>query len=331
MIKISHKISAAFIIAVCFVCLAPSPVNARKTQAQTSTSNATDDMSINADARVAVTIQIEPETYKAVIVRGTDAAEVRVLNVSARESVAVRRGDASRGKEAATRVSVIAQRVDFDADLTGDERLEINVPRAAQVTVNITSGDVSCTQIGAARIIGASGDVRLENIAGDVEAQLISGDVAASNVRGSVRVQLVSGDVRLENVTGVNANDELSAQSVSGDIVMIDVRLAKINAESVSGSIAMSGVLMNAGRYSFTSHSGDVELSLPADVVVRLTARTGAGSFDSAFPVKLSNNATTPSSLRIAGIIGAANNTDDKDVPVLNMTSFSGSLHLRRQ
>lgn len=334
MIKIKFKIHNPIIFIPCFVCLmclASSHVNARASQLQTTTPNATGGLSINADARVAVSIQIEPETYKSVVVRGTDAMEVRVLNASARESIEVRRGDNSRGAEAATRVNVTAQQGESETNLRSDEKLEINVPRLAQVTVSITSGDVVCTGIGAAKIGSASGDARLENIAGDVEAQLISGDVAASNVRGSVRVQLVSGSARLENVTGINANDELSAQSVSGDIVMSDVRLTKIKAEAVSGSITMSGVLMNAGRYSFTSHSGDVEVSLPAAVVLRLTARTGSGSFDSAFPVKLSNNATTLSAVRIIGIIGTPKDNDDKDVPVLNMTSFSGSLRLRRQ
>jgi DUF4097 and DUF4098 domain-containing protein YvlB len=54
----------------------------------------------------------------------------------------------------------------------------------------------------------------------------------------------------------------VSAQSVSGDVVLQDVTSSFVRSETVSGEVHFTGPVDPKGRYEFHSHSGDVDLDL---------------------------------------------------------------------
>jgi hypothetical protein len=79
----------------------------------------------------------------------------------------------------------------------------------------------------------------------------------------------------------------IDARTVSGDIVLEDVRALEVHAEAQAGDVTFDGTLEDGGSYGFFVHSGDVELTLPADASTDVSVSTFDGEFESEFPVLL--------------------------------------------
>jgi DUF4097 and DUF4098 domain-containing protein YvlB len=92
----------------------------------------------------------------------------------------------------------------------------------------------------------------------------------------------VSGELELDRVTG-----DVEAQTVSGEIIMRTVRAKLVRARTTSGEVEFDGTIDPSGRYDFDSHSGNIRLSLPANVSALLDVETYSGDIDSDFPVRL--------------------------------------------
>ena len=105
-------------------------------------------------------------------------------------------------------------------------------------------------------------------------------------MRGAANIHSLSGDVTLDRARG-----DVEVETVSGDIVLQDVVTKQIRAHSTSGDLAFAGTIVSAGRYEFTTHSGEIRLALPASVGAQLSLSTFSGEIDSAFPITLTPGA----------------------------------------
>ena len=103
-----------------------------------------------------------------------------------------------------------------------------------------------------------------------------------SGVKGESTINTVSGSVTLTAARG-----NTSIESVSGDLDLRDVVAKEIRAHTVSGDVSFAGAILDAGRYEFTTHSGEVVLSLPNDVGAELNISTFSGGIESDFPITL--------------------------------------------
>ena len=131
-----------------------------------------------------------------------------------------------------------------------------------------------------------------------------------------VRPSTVSGDI---DVTG--AHGDISANSVSGEIILDKLLASSVRANSVSGSITVRiDRLTGAGDFSFHSVSGDVLLELPRDFGADLSMSTVSGDVDSDFPITLGNGRMSRRSLNAR--IGAGGRR-------LDVSTVSGDLKLR--
>ena len=65
----------------------------------------------------------------------------------------------------------------------------------------------------------------------------------------------------------------------------------QIRTHSTSGDLEFAGTIVSAGRYEFTTHSGEIRLTLPANVGAQLSLSTFSGEIDSAFPITLTPGA----------------------------------------
>lgn len=295
-----------------------------------------------------------------VIVRGWERNEVRAR---AEEAGTLRL--LTPNVNPAPRVEVLVSQ-DEERELgAGDcgtaERVELMVPRGATVSVQSNSGSVEVSDVSEARVRVLSGDVDVRRAARSVEVSCLSGDVSVTDSSGPVRANTVSGDVEARNLRTVSAGDRFEAKSTSGDLTVEGVTHAQVTGSTVSGRVLYAGALARGGSYDFRSISGDVIMELPPDASFSLHARVVvSGEITTDFPVKTDGTQATapdapPSPPRPPGPVvvvtpeppghgkpgrvkvhrdgGAArlDGTVGGGGAVVNLSSFSGSLHLRRR
>jgi len=103
-----------------------------------------------------------------------------------------------------------------------------------------------------------------------------------ANVDGRLNVNVLSEDVEVRGVGG-----DIEVKTVSGEVQVRDARSRLVRVNSTSGNIAFEGTIDAAGRYELETHSGDVDLSLPANVKATLTLSTYSGGIESEFELTL--------------------------------------------
>ena len=263
-------------------------------------------------------------------VRGWDRSEVKVTATSARR-LELQGG----GMNPPQRIEVVlsnaprtSQGEPLVCDCRGVSDLEINVPRGATLDLQVRSGDIEVAQVAEARIKTTSGDINVSDVTRGVDASTLSGDVSLTNSAGRVKLQSVSGDVDATNVRMVEAGDDFSASSTSGDINLEGVAQARLSANSTSGTVTLTGNLAPHGSYNLNSFSGDVVLNLPQDSAFRLNARAPQSSIATDFAVKSRSEGDAQSLLEggtLTGYYGA------HDWASLTIQSFSGTVRLQKR
>ncbi len=195
-------------------------------------------------------------------------------------NVVVVHANADRGR---IRFDASTNRISVDASDVGDSRIEVTVPAGVRITAQSRNGDIQVRGTGAdVSVHTQNGDVSVENASGHVDFNTLSGDITAAQLKGTVSASSISGDIRLSDVSG-----NVSGSSVSGDVILERVTSQSVDASTTSGDLGFDGVIDPAGRYTFTAHSGDISLDIPARASAQLTVSTWSGSIDSDFPITL--------------------------------------------
>ncbi len=123
-----------------------------------------------------------------------------------------------------------------------------------------------------------SGDVSIQGIDGELSVNTMSGDVVITDAARLTSAKTLSGDLTLTNVA---TEGLLEASTMSGEIVAVGIKARRVDLNAVSGGVSARGVeagevklgsmsddvvfegpLAPRGRYEFTSHSGDVSITL---------------------------------------------------------------------
>ena len=164
-----------------------------------------------------------------------------------------------------------------------DGSFEVTVPVGTKVTATSWNGSV--------RVKGVHGDIEAQSHSGDVDVrdagerldiESLSGDVVVTGVMGESAITTVSGDVTLTDARG-----NVSVESVSGDLDLRDIVARQVRAHTTSGDVTFAGAILDAGRYEFNTHSGEVSLALPSDIGAELSVSTFSGGIESDFPITL--------------------------------------------
>lgn len=308
---------------------------------------ATIERTSSAEAQAVVSLCL---TQGDVIVRGWEKAEVR-----ARAEGAGNMRLLTPNVRPAPRVEVlVGDEEDVEPD-SGDcgsaDQLELMVPRGSTVNVRTQNGHVDLSDVSDARVETLSGDVEVRRVTKAVLVSCLNGDVSLSDVSGPVRAITVSGSVEARNARSLSAGDGFEAKSTSGDVTIENVKHSEVIAAAISGSLLYTGALARGGAYDFKTISGDVTLELPADSSFTLHAKVVvSGDIDTDFPVRTTAFGPSipnppqpvqppqpphgrpgkikppkePEQVRLDGTVGSGDAT-------VNMSSFSGSLHLRKQ
>ncbi|HEY0181033.1 MAG TPA: DUF4097 family beta strand repeat-containing protein [Dokdonella sp.] len=201
----------------------------------------------------------------------------------------------------------------------GDTLLDIKVPLAAELKIEVVSADVSLSGVAgrSLNVDSVSGKLHLDSGAKDVEIDSVSGNVDVAGKAERAHVETVSGDIRARGLGG-----QIKFETISGDIDAENDRYRQIDAGTVSGDINLRGAPERGARVEVETMSGDVHLYLPADVSTRLRASSFSGTIRSDFGAVKSEDHGPGSRLE------ASNGDGEGQVKV---ETFSGDIEIRRQ
>ena len=240
----------------------------------------------------------------------------------------------------------------------------VEIADVAEARVKVFSGDVEVRRVSrSVQVSCTSGDVSVSDSTGPVRIDSISGSVEARNLRTAsagddFEAKSVSGDVTIEGVGHGNVTGEATSgqilytgalarggsydfRTISGDVTMELPANASFNLHAkvvVSGEIVtdfpVKTIALTPSASASASASASVNVKVKPDVVVTVTPPAPpappaptAQSTPPAPPAKKGPKIKVykeHESARLDGTVGTGD-------AIINLTSFSGSLHLRKR
>lgn len=201
----------------------------------------------------------------------------------------------------------------------GSAYIEVQVPVGTRVTASTVSGLVAirATQ-GEIVARSVSGRVEVRNGRERVDVETVSGTLEVSDIQGRMSIEAVSASIDVEGARG-----DLTAETVSGSVRVYRSQLSGLRAETVSGSITYDGSLAADGTYRANTHSGNVTLTLPANVGAALELETFSGRIVSDFPLTLQPGQSAGRGKRMEFTLGGGGAR-------VTAGAFSGNINIRR-
>jgi DUF4097 and DUF4098 domain-containing protein YvlB len=185
---------------------------------------------------------------------------------------------------------------------------EVLVPADCSITLHSTTGPLRAEKL--------HGDVTLEGSGATVDVRDISD--------AHVHVKTLNGPVNLDNVQ----NGHVEIDSLSGEVTLIRVTGPLVQVVSTSGRINYIGDFGNSGEYRLTSHSGDIEATIPEWTSADVSARSVRGEVHDDIPLQPKSHTSfaMDKGRAFAGTVGrvAVSST-------VVLRTFSGKIHLRKR
>jgi DUF4097 and DUF4098 domain-containing protein YvlB len=187
----------------------------------------------------------------------------------------------------------------------GQVDYELLIPPDATVNLHSSTGPLSVERLqGDLTLEGADAVVNIRSVSnGHVHVRTMGGPITLTDVRnGHVEIASISGDVHLKSVTG-----------------------QLVQANSGSGKIFYDGDFGSGGDYKFTTHSGDIEALVPADVSADFSAHSVMGRVQHDFPLQPKHSRFSVEAGRsFFGTVGKA-------ASEVVLRSFSGKIRLKQR
>jgi Toastrack DUF4097 len=165
----------------------------------------------------------------------------------------------------------------------------------------------------------SDGTIRAQGLRGDVILEAAAGSVEVTDIRDAhLHVRTLTGPISLTDIRG----SHLDIHSVSGNVSLRNVTGPSVEVNSGSGLISYEGDPGPVGEYLLTSHSGDLDVSIPASALVDIKARSIKGEADPDFPIAtgFAGSRTGNLLLKPGTITGSR----------FELRSFRGKIHLKR-
>jgi DUF4097 and DUF4098 domain-containing protein YvlB len=203
----------------------------------------------------------------------------------------------------------IETRTIFRTDASENEgrvEYEVTVPADTLVTVQSATGPIQAS--------GMRGDVTLKGDSSTITARDIS--------NAHVHVRNVSGAVNLANING----GHVEVVSTSGKVTLSAVNGPLVSVNTTSGDIAYDGDFGNAGDYTLSNHSGNIDVTLPSTASVDLTARSLKGDVQNDFPLHDKARISFP---KVSGHAFAG--TSNSGSSSVKLSSFGGTIRVKKR
>jgi DUF4097 and DUF4098 domain-containing protein YvlB len=195
--------------------------------------------------------------------------------------------------------------VRVEATTSGRDRVEISTSATA-VSVR-THGRPSGMELRISAppwigltLSGVHTNVKVEGVLAPISAETVEGAVEVTGGDGLISLRSVQGSVTLrgakgrisvnsvnEDVSVANSSGEIVAGTVNGEIDLRFIDAATVDASTINGDIVYSGSVRNGGRYGFTTHNGDITMTVAQGTSASVAVSTFNGNFESEFEVPL--------------------------------------------
>ncbi|HEV2961385.1 MAG TPA: DUF4097 family beta strand repeat-containing protein [Candidatus Angelobacter sp.] len=208
------------------------------------------------------------------------------------------------GRRVEIRTHVISQQ-----KLSADEskvEYDITVPPGVAVTVST-----------------ATAPITVENLNSDLSLSSDTGRITIKNVANAhIHVRSIAAPIALTDI----ANGYVDVTSNSSPVQLENVSGPRVVVGATSGDISYRGDCSGGGIYNLTTHSGTIDVALPQNASVDLTARSLTGSVENDFPLQQKPHSTfVPSTGR--SLVGTSNSGSSS----MELQSFNGRIRVKRQ
>jgi len=171
----------------------------------------------------------------------------------------------------------------------------------------------------------SSGPLRAEKLRGDLTLEGAGATVDVRDVNDAhLHVKTLNGSVTLRNVQ----DGHVEVDSLSGEVTLDRVTGPLVQVVSTSGNINYIGDFGNSGEYRLTSHSGDIEATVPDSTSADVSARSVRGEVHDDVHLQPKSHTwfAMDKTRAFAGTIGkvAVSST-------VVLRTFSGKIHLRKR
>jgi DUF4097 and DUF4098 domain-containing protein YvlB len=206
------------------------------------------------------------------------------------------------------RVELLTHALPGEKPTADEAKVDYDVTVPAGVSVNVSTTSAPITADGISADIGLSSE---------------SGQITVHNIAKShVHVRSVTAPVNLQDVT----MSHVDVQSTGGAVQLKNVNGQRVTAGTTSGNIDYQGDCSGGGNYILTTHSGAIDVALPATASVDLTARSTTGTVENDFPLRQKPHTSfVPQQGR--SFAGTSNSGSSS----VELQSFSGKIRVKKQ
>ncbi len=235
---------------------------------------------------------------------------------------------AAPGRQVLIAYTTHSDKVEVDQTVTEDKRridLRSHVLHNQKPTIDESKVDydISVPAGVAVSVSTATAPITADDLSGDLTLSSDAGQIIVHNLtRSHLRIRGVGAPVTLNNVSG----GAVDVTANNGTVEMVNVSGPKVNVGTSSGNISYKGDCSGGGNYTLTTHTGNIDVSLPQTASVDLTARSVTGSVENDFPLE---KKTHTSFVPKAGSSFAG--TSNSGSSSVELQSFSGRIRVKKQ
>jgi len=168
----------------------------------------------------------------------------------------------------------------------------------------------------------ATAPITIDGVSSDLSLSSDTGHITVKNATSThLQVRGVAAPVVLTNIVGY-----VEVTSSGGTVQLSQVTGPKVSVSTTSGDIGYQGDFSGGGSYVLSTHSGGIDVTLPANASVDLTARSITGSVENDYPLQSKSHMTfVPMQGR--SFAGTSNSGSSS----VELQSFSGKIRVKKQ
>ena len=199
-----------------------------------------------------------------------------------------------------------------DYDITAPSWMPIKVEGQFNfITIDGAQAEVSADSV--------RGDITIKGGTGFVTAKTIEGEIVVEGARGKINVSSVNQGIRISDTSG-----DIMAESVNGPIALTGIQSSSVEVSTTNGNVTYEGTLSDSGRYTLTTHNGDLVMGVPENANATFSVRTYNGEFRTDLPLE---GRIPPEEMHRGKRVTMTLGKGSADV---TLESFSGTIRLRK-